>query len=93
MVVQNGFDLAKGKGHHLGKMSSTPPRININTSSRSCTGWQCCCSAPYGFGEGRKQICHQYGPTGEAKPEDIKEFYEKQNYVAKALREVCSPRQ
>jgi len=80
-----------------GKMAqSTPPRININndnTSSRSCTGWQCCCSAPYGFGEGRKQICYQYGPSSEAKPEDIKEYYSRQTYVMKALRELCSPQQ
>lgn len=53
----------------------TPLRItrndNMNYTPRSCTGWSCSCSAPYGFGPDRNKICHAYGPSIEATPEDL----------------------
>ena len=30
------------------------------TAPRECTGWNCICTAPYGFGEGRENICRIY---------------------------------
>ena len=55
-------------------MTLTPIRINnVNMeSSRSCTGWDCSCAAPYGFGEGRNKICHVYGPSADVTEEDYK---------------------
>ena len=48
-------------------------RINseMEIPTRSCTGWACSCSAPYGFGDDRNKICHIYGASYEADPKDV----------------------
>ena len=52
----------------LRKLRVTP---EMEIAPRSCTGWSCCCPAPYGFGDNRNKICHMYGPSIEASREDV----------------------
>ena len=57
-------------------MTSTPLRIKmLMTAPRSCTGWECSCVAPYGFGEGRNSICHFYGPGADVDPKELAKYH------------------
>ena len=56
----------------LHKITITP---QMESAPRSCTGWSCSCSAPYGFGENRNKICHVYGPSFEADPKDVEKHH------------------
>ena len=56
----------------LRKLTITP---QMETTPRSCTGWSCSCSAPYGFGENRNKICHVYGPSLDADPKDVEKYH------------------
>ena len=42
----------------------------------SCTGWNCRCQAPFGFGDGRNNICKYYGfEISEITEEQINKYY------------------
>lgn len=42
---------------------NTPPFFDFSEpAKRTCTGWNCACEAPYGFGDDRNQICKSYEP-------------------------------
>jgi hypothetical protein len=42
----------------------------------SCTGWNCKCQAPFGFGNDRNKICKFYGfQIGEISEEEIHKYY------------------
>jgi hypothetical protein len=43
---------------------------------RSCTGWNCSCQAPFGFGEGRNSMCKLYGfEIDKISEEEINKYY------------------
>lgn len=72
-------------------MTLTPLRNinnNMEIATRSCTGWSCSCSAPYGFGEGRNKICHLYGPSFEASPEDVAKHKRYQRAVSYRMKNI-----
>jgi hypothetical protein len=42
----------------------------------SCTGWNCKCQSPFGFGEGRNNICKLYGfEASEISEKEINKYY------------------
>jgi hypothetical protein len=41
-----------------------------------CTGWNCRCASPFGFGEGRNNICKFYGfEISQISEEEINKYY------------------